>query len=251
MNIFVLACCPGAAADAHCDAHVLKMIVEITQLLFTFLNRIGVHLPNAYKPTHANHPCCLWILGGAANFDWLLKLGLALCARYTDIYGKTHACEAKLRLIRAHVDRSTLPMDVGIDEWLLRLSVYGVSDAAIAGCAEKATTLNAPHGCAFGVLCADAPEAVAMVDGKIDLIESYRRFYAIKAKERFVMKWHQSSDVPEILEDAFCNMLPDTPLLAKKQPKRSPVKKEAVKRKRVADVVDDTRLVRIRLQGLD
>jgi hypothetical protein len=35
MNIFVLSRCPRAAARLHCDKHVVKMILETAQLLYT------------------------------------------------------------------------------------------------------------------------------------------------------------------------------------------------------------------------
>ena len=100
MNIFVLHRRAGKAAMLHCDAHVIKMLLETTQILYTYLDSIGYVLPatNAYgktivpyKPTHRHHPCVLWLHGGRAHLKWLLQLANNLCFVYMRIYDKVHA----------------------------------------------------------------------------------------------------------------------------------------------------------------
>lgn len=92
MNIFAVDDDPVAAAQALCDKHVVKMPLETAQMLCTVGQSLGVSVP--YRPTHAKHPCTLWIGKAAANAEWLVYHGLALCAEYTRRYGKVHASEA-------------------------------------------------------------------------------------------------------------------------------------------------------------
>ena len=97
MNIFVLDENIEKCARYHCDQHVVKMILESTQMLCTTLNKQGVKTP--YKPTHANHPCVRWLDQSYTNFQWLKSLALALNTEYRFRYGhdKDHA---SVRVIR-------------------------------------------------------------------------------------------------------------------------------------------------------
>ena len=96
MNIFILDTDIELCAKYHCDRHIVKMILETTQLL----NNARIkHNPNAshvYKETHKNHPCTLWCSQTDSNFKWLNNLGLELCKEYTKRYNKTHKCESIL-----------------------------------------------------------------------------------------------------------------------------------------------------------
>lgn len=107
MNLFVLSLCPQTAARLHCDKHVVKMILETAQLLYCAHHVTGTRdLPEgAYKKTHANHPCALWVRECRANYLWAADLGLALCAEYQYRYGehKTHKTERHLLWLKTHV----------------------------------------------------------------------------------------------------------------------------------------------------
>ena len=94
MNVFALHYDPRQAARWHCDAHVVKMVLETAQLLCTAHHLTGSTAP--YRPTHAKHPCAVWARDSQANYLWLCELGLELCREYTARYGKTHATEAVL-----------------------------------------------------------------------------------------------------------------------------------------------------------
>lgn len=91
MNIFVLHSDPWVAAAHHCDKHVVKMILETAQMLSAahHLYPTGKNLP-LYKKTHVNHPCTQWCIKSLSNYQWLAKLGVALCEEYTYRYGKVH-----------------------------------------------------------------------------------------------------------------------------------------------------------------
>jgi hypothetical protein len=100
MNIFYLDRDPIAAAQQHCDKHVVKMVLETAQLLSTahwlqgeagYAERHGL-----YKPTHAKHPSAIWVRDCAGNYDWTFALLCALCDEYRHRYGRQHATERLL-----------------------------------------------------------------------------------------------------------------------------------------------------------
>lgn len=80
MNIFVLDRDPAVAARYHCDKHVSKMILESAQMLSTVLG-------GAYKPTHQNHPCTIWVAQSQTNACWLFELAFNLNAEWKKRYG--------------------------------------------------------------------------------------------------------------------------------------------------------------------
>lgn len=86
MNIFYLDENPFWAASYQCDKHVVKMILESAQMLSTVRG-------GPYKPTHAKHPCTLWVQDGAENYRWLWRHAVGLCGEYRNRYRKVHACE--------------------------------------------------------------------------------------------------------------------------------------------------------------
>lgn len=67
MNIFVLDYDVKNCVEYHCNSHVVKMILEYTQILST-VNRV-CGLDEGYKPTHVRHPCVLW--AGECLDNWL------------------------------------------------------------------------------------------------------------------------------------------------------------------------------------
>ncbi len=91
MNIFVLDRNPKIAARYHCDKHVVKMILESTQLLSTAHHVLGDGGP--YRKTHTNHPCAVWVRNNWHHYIWVRDLLVSLLAEYTDRYGKRHKCE--------------------------------------------------------------------------------------------------------------------------------------------------------------
>lgn len=102
MNIFVLDLDHTLCAQYHVDKHVVKMILETTQLLNTAISFLSPQHPIPYRPTHCNHPATIWTRASRANFDWLQKLGLALFEEYQFRYGKsTHKCFCHLQSFQA------------------------------------------------------------------------------------------------------------------------------------------------------
>lgn len=124
MNIFVLDNDPVKAAQAHCNAHVVKMIVESAQMLCTAHRYLDGTFTNArspsgrkkkdwcftdhreqhlYKIAHINHPSSIWTRESKENYVWHYNLFLALCDEYTFRYGKVHSTEKKLKSILSNV----------------------------------------------------------------------------------------------------------------------------------------------------
>ena len=101
MNIFVLDHDIERCAQAHCDLHVSKMILESVQILCTALNTRGLESP--YRSTHRNHPCVLWAGHSYDNFLWLADLAEALNREFRYRYrkDKDHASISVLNEIRS------------------------------------------------------------------------------------------------------------------------------------------------------
>lgn len=109
MNIFVLDEGPQIAASLHCDVHVVKMILETTQILCTVRHLSGNPVPGGYKPTHANHPCTKWAIESEGNYLWLYSLLCELHDEYEYRFAKIHASKRYLTpLIK--FDSSDFPM---------------------------------------------------------------------------------------------------------------------------------------------
>jgi hypothetical protein len=129
MNIFLLDLDPEKCAQAHGDKHVVKMLLEACQLLYTAhwvifyphileykapskLAVIQKHLciPDTiqtappsisrpkepgFRPCHIHHPCAKWVRESLDNYLFLAKLAVALATEFKFRYPKkgAHACE--------------------------------------------------------------------------------------------------------------------------------------------------------------
>lgn len=109
MNLFFLSLYAAFIAKYHCDKHVVKMILETAQMLYTCH-----HLCNSsdwqsqteltpYRPTHANHPTCMWVRSSEANYKFTVQVGLELCYEYTRRYGKVHKCQPHLEWLAENI----------------------------------------------------------------------------------------------------------------------------------------------------
>lgn len=106
MNIFILDKNPKKAAEYHCDKHVIKMILETSQLLCSvFYYRSNIIPP--YKLTHKNHPCSVWVRESKSNFEWTYDLLLYLLLEYNKRYNKNHKCEQIIEWITINKNRLT------------------------------------------------------------------------------------------------------------------------------------------------
>jgi len=137
MNIFILSINPKEAAEAHGDKHVVKMILEACQMLYTAhwlaahpelvkersavkiakahkLLAVPEHMQTApkrkcadesgYRPVHLHHPCTIWVRECLGNYMWTVDLALALADEYEYRWpGKTHSCKAHAEWLKANI----------------------------------------------------------------------------------------------------------------------------------------------------
>ena len=118
LNIFYLDNDPKLAAQAQCDKHVVKMILESAQLLCTTHHYFNSdprpeqysHI-KFYKKTHVNHPVSIWSRTCLGNYNWLAQHALALCNEYEVRYDKTHKSKDIITLCALFYPH-------GIDPWM-------------------------------------------------------------------------------------------------------------------------------------
>jgi len=136
MNIFVLHWKPRKAARWQVDKHIIKMILETCQLLYTahwilFYPELrqyksAVALSKAqkqlsvpdymlsapmcqttkeptYRPCHTYHPCAKWTRACNGNYRWLATLGRELAREYRFRFHKEHSCEAHVEWLYANM----------------------------------------------------------------------------------------------------------------------------------------------------
>lgn len=107
---------PSEIADMYCDQHVVKIILEICQMLYTswyFSNEyhiVNVRAPfnksgknRGYRPAHKGHPMTMWVASSVENYIFAADLALALAAEYTARYEKIHACEVHAAWLRKNM----------------------------------------------------------------------------------------------------------------------------------------------------
>ena len=124
MNIFVLDTNADKAARYQCDRHVVKMVLESTQLL------MNCYDDAPYKRTHYNHPCSVWVRESYQNYQWLLEHAFSLASEYTARYNREHACYQKLLWVSWK--NPNLP-DIGQTPFVLCMpEKYKISGDAVA-----------------------------------------------------------------------------------------------------------------------
>ena len=130
MNIFILDNDIQKCVEYHCDKHVVKMILEYCQLLSTACHVHGIAVDGIYKKTHANHPCAKWLIESKRNFEYLLKLTIALLDEYTYRYGKIHASARLIPLFKSIIDK--VPNDIPLTPFAIVVKdQLGSNDAVL------------------------------------------------------------------------------------------------------------------------
>lgn len=102
MNIFYLDKNIEKCAQAHCDKHVNKMILEGAQLLASahhVSNPDASMIPNIYRLTHKNHPDAVWVRSSINHYLYLMDLMDALNeeAQYRYCHERDHVSLVKVR----------------------------------------------------------------------------------------------------------------------------------------------------------
>lgn len=116
MNLFLLSWNIEECAEFHCDKHVVKMILELVQMLYTCWHvRVGsvpasaplcksTQLPGYKKISNHNHPMAKWVRESRWNYNFTVKLASALCLEFFHRYGgKYHGCTCHVLWLAAHV----------------------------------------------------------------------------------------------------------------------------------------------------
>jgi hypothetical protein len=136
MNIFVLHWKQRKAARWHVDSHVIKMLLETAQLLYTAhwvlyypelrecksviaLSKAQKQLEvpeymwsaplcetsgeAGYRPCHISHPCQKWTRVCSGNYLWLSKLGLELAREFRFRFKKEHSCEKHINWLHENI----------------------------------------------------------------------------------------------------------------------------------------------------
>ena len=126
MNIFYLSHKTSRCARWHCDKHVVKMILETAQLLYTAHWVTSVKPDFSSAPTrkgsqergyisirNKNHPSAIWARASLEHYVWLCQFGLALCDEYRFRFGsnKKHACEDHIMWLYEN------PPALGLNGW--------------------------------------------------------------------------------------------------------------------------------------
>jgi hypothetical protein len=145
MNLFILSINPKEAAEAHGDKHVIKMILEACQMLYTahwltiypeLLNErsavkiakahkllpVPEHMMSApkrksadesgYRPVHLHHPCTIWVRQCLGNYTWTVDLALALAEEYEYRWpGRMHSCKAHALWLKANIPAGINPRE--------------------------------------------------------------------------------------------------------------------------------------------
>ena len=157
MNLFILSSNPTEAAEAHADKHVVKMILEACQMLYSahwvaaypelLENKSAVAVSRAqkllalppsllkapcrnggeqgYRPVHLHHPCTKWIRASLQNYMWACDLALAIGNEFTFRYGKKHACQAHAEWLQQNPP--VLPSE-GLQQFAIAMAIeYKIS----------------------------------------------------------------------------------------------------------------------------
>lgn len=163
MNIFVLHFKQRKAARWHVDKHVVKMLLETCQLLYTahwvlmypqlMDCKSAIALSKAqkqlevpeymwsapicetsgepgYRPCHVWHPCAKWTRESSGNYLWLAELGLELAREFRFRFKKEHSCEKHIQWLFDNLPL-TIPMAKRVDFAIAMADEYKVSNDPI------------------------------------------------------------------------------------------------------------------------
>lgn len=199
MNIFHISECPIQSAQWQHDRHVVKMILESSQMLSTACYHepfAAVYesctLPNKpplYKVNHLNHPSTQWVREHPANFVWLTIHLHSLLTEYGKRFpGRTHKCHQMFYMFAELCARLVqLPNS---REWKQhRHAGFMMKDEVNPQFYEYAFTNHTPF-------------AVCMPDGyrKQVAVDSYRAYYLATKVQGNRWTQHPTLALPEWLE---------------------------------------------------
>jgi len=177
MNLFFLDYYLEKNANALCDKHCVKMILESTQMLYTAWHMNYGPPPTRrepYKKAHTFHPMSIWVRSKPENYFYTCYYALLLCAEYTQRFTtkalKEHKCEERLReLLRLGFPPQKLPMAVAKKP---KTTIFAYVDL--------------PYGISKIPLCMPVEYVVFDENKRAMGIASYRNYYNYK---KISKKW--------------------------------------------------------------
>jgi hypothetical protein len=184
MNLFFINVDPKKCAEEHCDKHVVKMVLEIVQMLYTALhingNSTGNGLPEfAYKISHVKHPTSIWIRSCFENWNYAITVAKCLSEEYTYRYNKIHSCQK-------HIDWLLLNTP-NFSKGVFKIDQSFSSNKEFESMGMTPVPLAMPDEC--------------KLDGTID---SYRNYYIMKIQpfarwtSRPIPRWYTSINLRKI-----------------------------------------------------
>lgn len=94
MNIFFLDEDEEKCAQAYCDKHIVKMPIELAQMLSTAHHVLNSgYKDKVYKPAYVNHPMSVWVRATELNYSRAYVLWHYLCSEYEKRYNRVHKVE--------------------------------------------------------------------------------------------------------------------------------------------------------------
>lgn len=228
MNIFWLHLTPREQVKLYCDTHVVKIILEITQMLYTswhilkqgklsesLLRQIkNTEKPEGYKPTHRKHPIVEWICKDHRCYIYCSQIGIELCQEYKFRYPDKpdHKCKKHLEALQRNLpfsaqdiifDRLTLfrivpPICVGDEKYL------------VPSCCAKYTTISVDIESMEDVeientlTCKCCDDNNPKYKGEaFNVVESYRKYY-LECKMNEIHRFtYTNREVPRFILDSF------------------------------------------------
>ena len=180
MNIFFLHKDPQWAANALCDKHVPKMLLESAQMLSTAVHQHQSEFqkklcdeekkvtPNSlYKSAYPNHPMTKWVGFSRANFKWALENAVFISQEYCKRFKKLHKSS---RIINNIYDNNY------IDD--------------IPVCHFNSMKYNK-----FNMYITEPPQCMPDEYKDKDYVTAYRKYY--QGEKEYFAKWERGVSAPD------------------------------------------------------
>jgi len=115
MNIFFLSWDTNKCAELYCDQHVIKILLEIVQMLYTAWHVCGdpdmlLQAPprkdgtSGYKPvSNRNHAMVMWVRSSEYNYVWTSRLGMSLAIEFNKRFNKIHSCSPHIMWLSMNI----------------------------------------------------------------------------------------------------------------------------------------------------
>ncbi len=207
MNLFLIESSAKKIARSHSDVHVVKMLLEVAQMLYAawwccdpdgLAKRCQEEAICPYKKTHQNHPVSRWIRAKPNHYRFAVNVGLELCQEYSLRYhGNAHKTQRHLE----HLQKIGPPRRTQCEVQQPSKKKRRIDAAPSTPPLNKRATVGLPPGISY-YDCAIDDDAflrcqVRLDDGSLDAIETYRNYYRMKRSTmKISMRWKFQDRVP-------------------------------------------------------